>query len=207
MLLDGGIDRSSPEASAHPASTPSARRSPGCCRPAAPAVAALTSVDQLVYREITEVRTDAWWVPGVVVSATPPTPSARRPASARGSGWATHPPWPWRSSGTRTTRTRRAPTTRRGGGPAVDPYLAMSAAGSRIARGGERPPEERWPPPGSTPVAITAATTRSRPDDFAAYRRASAARSSPAPSSPGPSSATPPEIVRVPAMPDGSSPR
>lgn len=147
------IDRSSPEAIRAPGLEAFREAFTRLLPPAAPAVAALTSVDQLVYREITEVHTDAWWVPGVVVIGD--AAHAVGPESGLGAGLGLGDAHALaiaieRNPDDPDAACRDYETWRR---PAVEPYLAMGAAGSRIARGGERPPEERWPPPGSTPVA------------------------------------------------------
>jgi 2-polyprenyl-6-methoxyphenol hydroxylase-like FAD-dependent oxidoreductase len=114
---------------------------------AEPALAALTSVDQLVYREITEVRVERWSVPGLVVIGD--AAHAIGPEAGLGAGLGLGDAHALaiaveRSGGDPDRACADYETWRR---PAVDPYLALGAAGARIVRGGERPPEERWPPP------------------------------------------------------------
>lgn len=141
------IDRSSAEAVRAPGLAAFQEAFTRLLPPAAPAVAALTSVDQLVYREITEVHTDTWWVPGVVVIGD--AAHAVGPESGLGAGLGLGDAHALaiaieRNPDDADAACRDYETWRR---PAVDPYLAMGAAGARIVRGGERPPEERWPPP------------------------------------------------------------
>jgi 2-polyprenyl-6-methoxyphenol hydroxylase-like FAD-dependent oxidoreductase len=146
------IDRSSPEAVRAPGLDAFRAAFTRLLPPAAPAVAALTSVEQLVYREITEVHTDSWWVPGVVVIGD--AAHAVGPESGLGAGLGLGDAHALaiaieRNRDDPDAACRDYETWRR---PAVDPYLAMGAAGSRIVRGGDRPPEERWPPPGAGPA-------------------------------------------------------
>ena len=141
------IDRSSPEAARAPGLEAFRQAFARLLPPAAPALAALTSVDQLVYREITEVRTETWWVPGVVVIGD--AAHAVGPESGLGAGLGLGDAHALaiaieRNPDDPDAACRDYETWRR---PAVDPYLAMGAAGARIVRGGERPAEERWPPP------------------------------------------------------------
>ncbi len=141
------IDRSSVEAVRAPGLEAFREAFTRLLPPAAPAVAALTSVDQLVYREITEVHTDVWWVPGVVVIGD--AAHAVGPESGLGAGLGLGDAHALaiaieRNPDEPDAACRDYETWRR---PAVDPYLAMGAQGARIVRGGERPPEERWPPP------------------------------------------------------------
>lgn len=141
------IDRSSAEAIRAPG-LDAFRAAFAALLPAAePSVAALTSVDQLVYREITEVHTDEWWVPGVVVIGD--AAHAVGPEAGLGAGLGLGDAHALaiaieRSPDDPDAACRDYETWRR---PAVDPYLAMGAAGARIVRGGPRPPGERWPPP------------------------------------------------------------
>ncbi|MGD9570962.1 MAG: FAD-dependent monooxygenase [Thermoleophilia bacterium] len=114
---------------------------------AAPALEALTSVDQLVYREVTEVHTDRWWVPGLVIIGD--AAHAVGPEAGLGAGLGLgdahalaiaierNPDDPDQACADYETWRR----------PVVAPYEAMGAAGSRIVRGGDKPSEEIWPPP------------------------------------------------------------
>ncbi len=115
--------------------------------PAAPALAALTSVDQLVYREITEVHAERWWVPGLVIIGD--AAHAVGPEAGLGAGLglgdahalaiavAQHPDDADAACATYEAWRR----------PAVAPYEQIGAAGSRIVRGGAKPAGEVWPPP------------------------------------------------------------
>lgn len=113
----------------------------------APAVAALTSVDQLVYREVEEVRCERWWVPGLVVIGD--AAHAVGPEAGLGAGL---------GLGDALALAIAIEQTRDADGacaayeawrrPAVRPYEEIGAAGARIVRGGVTPPQERWPPPG-----------------------------------------------------------
>jgi len=114
---------------------------------AGPALAAVESPDQLVYREVTEVRCERWWVPGAIVIGE--AAHAIDPETGIGSGLgmgdavalavaiAAHPDDP-DAACAEYERWRR---------PAIAPYEAIGAEGTRIATGTELPPEERWPPP------------------------------------------------------------
>ena len=112
---------------------------------AAPSVAALTSVDQLTYREITEVRCPRWWVPGVVVIGDAAhflgpeagfgaglglgdaLALAQAVATATGPDDACREYCRWRE-------------------PAIRPYEAVGSDGARVGPAGEKRPEEVWPP-------------------------------------------------------------
>ena len=141
------IDRSSAEAVRAPGLDAFREAFTSLLPPAEPAVAALTSVDQLVYREITEVRAERWWVPGLVVIGD--AAHAVGPEAGLGAGLGLGDA---HALAIAIERAQDDPdqacadyeTWRR---PAVDPYLAIGAEGARIVRGGERPPGERWPPP------------------------------------------------------------
>lgn len=114
--------------------------------PSAPALAGLTSVDQLVYRELTILSTPEWWTPGVVLIGD--AAHFLGPEAGIGAGMglgdahalsraiASHPADPDEAC-REYVRWRE---------PAARPYEAVGAEGARLVRGGERPPEERWPP-------------------------------------------------------------
>lgn len=115
--------------------------------PAEPALAALTSVDQLVYREITEVHTDTWSVPGLVIIGD--AAHAVGPEAGLGAGLGLGDAHALaiaieRNPGDPDRACADYESWRR---PAVAPYEQIGAAGSRIVRGGDKPPWERWPPP------------------------------------------------------------
>jgi 2-polyprenyl-6-methoxyphenol hydroxylase-like FAD-dependent oxidoreductase len=115
---------------------------------AAPALEALTSADQLVYREVTEVHAERWWVPGLVIIGD--AAHAVGPEAGLGAGLGLG------DAHALAIAIERNPddpdgacadyeTWRR---PVVAPYEALGARGARIVRGGEKPPQEVWPPPG-----------------------------------------------------------
>jgi 2-polyprenyl-6-methoxyphenol hydroxylase-like FAD-dependent oxidoreductase len=112
----------------------------------APAVAALTSVEQLVYREVEEVRCARWWVPGLVVIGD--AAHAVGPEAGLGAGLGLGDALALATAIERNAEPDGACSDyelwRR---PAVRPYEEIGAAGARVARGGPKPDEERWPPP------------------------------------------------------------
>jgi 2-polyprenyl-6-methoxyphenol hydroxylase-like FAD-dependent oxidoreductase len=109
-------------------------------------LAALTSVDQLGYREVTEVRCEQWWSPGVALVGE--ALHAMNPEVGIGSGLGmgdaqalavavtTHPDDP-------DGACRAYEHWRR---PAIAPYLAVGGTASKVYATGRRPDEERWPP-------------------------------------------------------------
>lgn len=115
---------------------------------AAAPLAALTSVEELVYREWDEVRCPEWWVPGAVVIGD--AAHFLGPESGIGAGLglgdalalseaiAAAPDDP-------DAACRHYDTW---WGPRVRPYEAVGAAGGRMPTDpeGRRRPEERWPP-------------------------------------------------------------
>jgi 2-polyprenyl-6-methoxyphenol hydroxylase-like FAD-dependent oxidoreductase len=112
---------------------------------AEPALAGVTSIDQLVYREVIEVRCETWWAPGVVLigeAAHAIDPEAGVGAGL-GFGDALALAVAIAGAADPDSACRDYEFWRR---PAVAPYEQIGAAGARIVRGGERPPEERWPP-------------------------------------------------------------
>jgi 2-polyprenyl-6-methoxyphenol hydroxylase-like FAD-dependent oxidoreductase len=115
--------------------------------PARPALAGLTSIDQLVYREITEVRCPQWWVPGVVVVGD--AAHFLGPEAGLGAGLGLADAL---ALATAVARNRDDPDAacadyEHWHGPMVRPYEAIGAAGVRVGDR-PRPPRERWPPPG-----------------------------------------------------------
>jgi len=115
---------------------------------AAPALRAVTSQEQLVYREVTEVRCDRWWVPGVVLIGE--AAHAIDPEAGVGAGLGFGDALALAiaiagAGGDPDAACRDYEFWRR---PAVAPYEALGGAGARIVRGGEKPAHERWPPPG-----------------------------------------------------------
>lgn len=115
---------------------------------AAPALAALTSVEELVYREPAEVSCDAWSVPGLVLIGD--AAHAVGPEAGLGAGLGLGDALALAIAIARNPHDPDAACAdyelwRR---PAVRPYEEIGAAGARMPRGGARPAEERWPPPG-----------------------------------------------------------
>ena len=112
---------------------------------AAPALAGVTSVDQLVYREVVEVRCETWWAPGVALIGE--AAHAIDPEAGVGAGLGFGDALALAVAIERNddpdAACRDYERWRR---PAVAPYEAIGAAGARIVRGGEKPDEERWPP-------------------------------------------------------------
>ena len=117
--------------------------------PAEPAVAALTSMDQVVYREITEVRCPEWWVPGVVVIGD--AAHFLGPEAGIGAGLGLG------DALALAVALERNPDDPDGAcrdyvhwrGPAVRPYEVVGAEGGRMVPaggGGPKPDAERWPP-------------------------------------------------------------
>ena len=106
----------------------------------------LSSDDDLFYREVTEVRCDEWWRPGVALVGE--ALHAMNPEVGIGSGLgmgdaqalaaaiAADPDDP-------DAACRAYEHWRR---PAVAPYLAVGGTASKVYAGGRRPEEERWPP-------------------------------------------------------------
>jgi 2-polyprenyl-6-methoxyphenol hydroxylase-like FAD-dependent oxidoreductase len=112
---------------------------------AAPALEGVTSADQLIYREVIEVRCETWWVPGVALigeAAHAIDPEAGVGAGL-GFGDALALAVAIAGNADPDAACRDYEFWRR---PAVAPYEAIGAAGARIVRGGEKPAEERWPP-------------------------------------------------------------
>ena len=109
-------------------------------------LAALTSDDQLFYREITEVRCEEWWRPDVALVGE--ALHAMNPEVGIGSGLgmgdaqalaialAADPDDP-------DAACRAWEHWRR---PAVAPYLAVGGTASKVYATGRKPDEERWPP-------------------------------------------------------------
>ena len=139
------IDRIGREAALAPG-VEAYRRAFGRLLPAAaPALEGVTSVDQLVYREVIEVRCETWWAPGVALigeAAHAIDPEAGVGAGL-GFGDALALAVAIAGASDPDAACRDYEFWRR---PVVAPYEAIGAAGARIARGGEKPDEERWPP-------------------------------------------------------------
>ncbi len=113
---------------------------------AAPALEGVTSTDQLIYREVTEVRCPRWWAPGVVIIGE--AAHAIDPEAGVGSGLGLGDAQALAIAVERNVEPDAACRDyehwRR---PAVAPYEAVGAAGARIVTGdGVKPDAERWPP-------------------------------------------------------------
>jgi 2-polyprenyl-6-methoxyphenol hydroxylase-like FAD-dependent oxidoreductase len=108
---------------------------------------ALASVDELHYREVTEVRCDTWWMPGVALVGE--ALHAMNPEAGIGSGLGMGDAHALavaiaRNPDDANAACRDYETWRR---PAIAPYLAVGSQGVRVVRGGPVRDEERWPPP------------------------------------------------------------
>ena len=139
------IDRIGREAALAPG-VEAYRRSFARLLPAAePALAGVTSVEQLVYREVTEVRCESWWAPGVALIGEAAHAIDPEAGVGAGLGFGDALALAVAIAGDLDpdAACRDYEFWRR---PLVAPYEAIGAAGARIVRGGERPPEERWPP-------------------------------------------------------------
>jgi 2-polyprenyl-6-methoxyphenol hydroxylase-like FAD-dependent oxidoreductase len=113
---------------------------------AADALAELTDVGELSYREATEVQCERWWAPGVTLIGE--ALHAMNPEAGIGSGLgmgdalalavavAAHRDDPDAACAD-YERWRR---------PAIAPYLAVGSRGVRVETGRPRRPEEDWPP-------------------------------------------------------------
>lgn len=114
---------------------------------AAPALAGLHSLDQLLYREVLEVVCDRWWVPGVALVGE--ALHAMNPEAGIGSGLGMGDAHALAVAVVRNpddpdAACRDYETWRR---PAVEPYIAaMANRGARVVTGAPGRSEERWPP-------------------------------------------------------------
>jgi 2-polyprenyl-6-methoxyphenol hydroxylase-like FAD-dependent oxidoreductase len=116
---------------------------------ARPALEGVTSPDQLIYREVTEVRCATWWTPGVALigEAAHATDPESGVGSGLGFGDALALAVAIAGAADADTACRDYEFWRR---PAVAPYEAIGGAGARMVPPGggtgERPEAERWPP-------------------------------------------------------------
>ncbi len=139
------IDRIGREAALAPG-VEAYRRAFGRLLPAAaPALEGVTSVDQLVYREVIEVRCETWWAPGVALIGEAAHAIDPEAGVGAGLGFGDALALAVAIAGASDPDAACGDYEfwRR---PVVAPYEAIGAAGARIARGGEKPDEERWPP-------------------------------------------------------------
>lgn len=117
---------------------------------AAAPLAALTSVDQLAYRDITEVRCPAWWVPGVVVIGDAAHFLGPESGIGAGLGLADAKALAESVAGEPEDPDAACRHYDTWWGPRVRPYEAIGNEGGRmpVGPGAERLPEEYWPPRG-----------------------------------------------------------
>ncbi|MFP5451577.1 MAG: FAD-dependent monooxygenase [Thermoleophilia bacterium] len=115
--------------------------------PAAPALEGLTSVDDLVYRELTILRCEEWWRPGVVVIGDAAHFLGPEAGIGAGLGLGDAHALAEAIAANRDDPDAACADYERWRGPAVRPYEAIGAEGARIVRGGEKPSGEIWPPP------------------------------------------------------------
>lgn len=115
---------------------------------AQPALDALTSMDQVVYREILEVRCPAWWRPGVVAIGDAAHFIGPEAGIGAGLGLADALALSRAIAACPDDPDEACRHYEHWHGPAVRPYEAVGAAGGRMAPAGagERPDAERWPP-------------------------------------------------------------
>jgi 2-polyprenyl-6-methoxyphenol hydroxylase-like FAD-dependent oxidoreductase len=111
------------------------------------AAAAVAPVTDIVYREVTEVRCEVWWRPGVTLIGE--ALHAMNPEAGIGSGLGMGDAQALaiavaRNTGDPDLALAEYERWRR---PAVAPYLAVGSQGVRVVRGGAVRDEERWPPP------------------------------------------------------------
>lgn len=113
---------------------------------AAPALEGVTSVDQLVYRELTLLTTPEWWRPGVVIIGDAAHFLGPEAGIGAGMGLGDAHALAQAIAAHRDDPDAACAEYVRWREPAARPYEAVGAEGARLVRGGERPPEERWPP-------------------------------------------------------------
>ncbi|MCU0306777.1 MAG: FAD-dependent monooxygenase [Thermoleophilia bacterium] len=117
--------------------------------PARPALDALTSTDQLTYREIVEVRCPVWWVPGVVVIGDAAHFLGPEAGIGAGMGLADALALAQAIEANPDDPDAACRHYEHWHGPAVRPYEVVGAAGARMPSGaGARRPGEIWPPAG-----------------------------------------------------------
>jgi 2-polyprenyl-6-methoxyphenol hydroxylase-like FAD-dependent oxidoreductase len=116
---------------------------------AAAALEGVTSIEQIGYREMTEVRCETWWTPGVVLIGEAAHAIDPEAGVGAGLGFGDALALAVAVAGTEDPdqACRDYEFWRR---PAVAPYEAIGAAGARMVPpgSGEKPDAERWPPVG-----------------------------------------------------------
>jgi 2-polyprenyl-6-methoxyphenol hydroxylase-like FAD-dependent oxidoreductase len=139
------VDRVGPEAALAPGLDAFKAAFGELLPPARPALAGLTSIDELVYREITEVRCPRWWVPGAIVIGD--AAHFLGPEAGLGAGLGLSDALALATAIARNPDDADAACAEyeHWHGPAVRPYEVIGASGVRIGDQ-PRPPRERWPP-------------------------------------------------------------
>lgn len=143
------IDRIGPEAALAPGLEAFKRSFIRLLPPAELALEGVTSMDQVRYREVTEVVSERWWNPGVMLIGE--AAHAMDPESGVGAGLGFGDALQLATSiaanpGDPDEACRHHEHWRR---PVVDPYVSVGAQGARIPQGppgAQRPPWEYWPP-------------------------------------------------------------
>ncbi|MEQ8833419.1 MAG: FAD-dependent monooxygenase [Miltoncostaeaceae bacterium] len=115
--------------------------------PAAPALEGLTSVDDLVYRELTILRCEEWWRPGVVVIGDAAHFLGPEAGIGAGLGLGDALALAQAIAQNRDDADAACRDYEAWHGPKVRPYEAIGAEGARLVRGGDKPAGEIWPPP------------------------------------------------------------
>lgn len=142
------IDRIGEEAAKAPG-VAAYRRAFGALLPAArPALEGVTSTDQLVYREVTEVRCETWWTPGVALIGEAAHAIDPEAGVGSGLGFGDALALAVAIAGAGDDPDKACRDYEYWRRPAVAPYEAIGGAGARMvpAGSGERPDAERWPP-------------------------------------------------------------
>lgn len=116
---------------------------------AEPALAGVTSIDQLVYREVVEVRCETWWLPGVALIGEAAHAIDPEAGVGAGLGFGDALALAVAIAAAGVDPDRACREYERWRRPAVAPYEAIGAAGARMVppgAGAEKPDAERWPP-------------------------------------------------------------
>lgn len=141
------IDRMGAEAALAPGHEAYCRGFAQLLPAAEPALAGVSSDEQLIYREATEVRCERWWAPGVALIGE--AAHAIDPEAGIGAGLG------FGDAQALAVAVAQADDVGLAGEvyehwrrPAVAPYEHLGGAGGRLpdAEDGPRPPHEQWPP-------------------------------------------------------------